>query len=121
VKVKIRIEIESENDEEILEIFENILQRISSTTVPGQPLNVVTEGEEKVPNTEEIEIAELVEHDCLDNVEIDFVEDFDGIFHAVTCTICKADVTEEYDAKYPQEDEDYDAWREFEAEEGGDR
>ena len=62
------------------------------------------------------------EHDCLEEVEFEIVEDWDCFFTIVKCEVCGTDVSEEYEDLYGDEDyeDDYfEAMRELQYE-GGD-
>ena len=107
-KLKITIELD---EQEIARLFEALNGLRQSIVSPPMAPEVDDSSEDE--ETEETGI-----HDCLDSVEVEYVEDFEGSYQLVTCTICGSDVSEEYEQAYGQEEDDYDAWKEFQSEEG---
>ena len=108
-KLQITIELDEEETDRLLKAFNGLLQGILTPPIEPEVVDDISEAEE----TEETGI-----HDCLDSVEVEYVEDFEGSYQLVTCTICGSDVSEEYEQAYGQEEDDYDAWKEFQSEEG---
>lgn len=108
-KLQITIELDAEETARLLKAFNGLVQGILTPPIEPEVVDDISEAEE----SEEEEI-----HDCLNSVEIACVEDFDGSFQLVTCRICGNDVSEEYEEAHGQEDDDYEAWKEFQAEEG---
>ena len=107
-KLKITIELDEEEAARLLKAFNGLLQGILAP--PIEP--------EVVADISEAEGSEEEEHDCLDSVQVEYVEDFEGSFQLVSCRICGRDVSEEYEEAFGQEDDDYDYLKEFQAEEG---
>ena len=62
-----------------------------------------------------------VEHDCLEEVEFEVIEDWDCAFTVVKCEVCGKDVSEEYEDLYGDddyEDDYYEAMRELQDQRG---
>lgn len=108
-KLKITIKLDEEEAARLLKAFSGLVQGILTPPIKPEVLDDISEAEE----SEEEEI-----HDCLESVQVEYAEDFDCSFQLVTCRICGADVSEEYEEAHGQEDDDHDAWKEFQAEEG---
>ena len=108
-KLKITIELDEEEAARLLKAFSGLVQGILTPPIKPEVLDDISEAEE----SEEEEI-----HDCLESVQVEYAEDFEGCYQLVTCTICGRDVSEEYEEAYGQEDDDYDSWKDFQAEEG---
>ncbi|RAH14226.1 MAG: hypothetical protein CMB20_003660 [Methanobacteriota archaeon] len=72
-----------------------------------------TESEALVENTAVTKTEEDETHDCLENVEFEYFQDEDFAGHCVHCTVCGAEVTQEYEELYGPENYDFfDDWRE---------
>ena len=108
-KLKITIELDEQETARFFEVLNGLIQSIASPPMASE----VVDGSFEVEETEEAEI-----HDCLDSVEVEYVEDFEGSYQLVSCRICGCDVSKEYAESYGQEDDDYDSWKEFQAEDG---
>ena len=108
-KMKITIELDAEETDRFLRTMQGLIQRIASPSMAPE----VVDASSEVDENEEAEI-----HDCLDSVEVEYVEDFEGSYQLVTCMICGCDVSAEYEEAYPEEDDDFDAWRDFQAGDG---
>ncbi len=113
MKLKITLELDEEETEQILTFVRGLLGGI----IPQVTTKVETEN---VASCDNCEVIDDDAHDCLDCVEFVTVNDGDIEFTTIRCEICGSDVTEEYEECYaPDEDSEYDAWRDFQAEEGG--
>lgn len=122
MEIKIEIELEIE---ELRAIIAALQRRVSvdlPPTIAETTLN--TEELESALNTEtecEFDDDLAVEHDCLEEVEFEVIEDWDCAFTVVKCEICGRDVSEEYEDLYGDEDYDndyFEAMRELQDQRG---
>lgn len=107
-QIKIIIELDERETAHLFEVFDRLLQSIVSQAPSPVPDTVI---DAEVPEEPDL-------HDCLDCVEVEYVEDYEGEFHVVNCAVCGCDVSEKYEATYGSEEGDYDSSKEFKAEEG---
>lgn len=118
MKLKITLEIDEDETTAILTLLRGFV-RVIAPTVTSSETEAEThaiEGSSEPSDNMESVGEELLEHDCLENVEFDAIEDEDGIYTVVTCEICGNDVSEEYEEVYSDYDSDddyFDAMREL--------
>ena len=118
MKLKITLEIDEDETTAILTLLRGFV-RVIAPTVTSSETEAEThaiEGSSEPSDNRESVGEELLEHDCLENVEFDVIEDEDGIYTVVTCEICGNDVSEEYEEVYSDYDSDddyFDAMREL--------
>ena len=112
MKIKIKINLDDTELIQVVEAITNLLQRVlqvaSDTVMP-----VVDE-----IDNDGLQVADE-QHECLEKVEIEWVEDYDCNYQVVNCTICGEDVSQEYEEAHgPDGNDDYDAYKEFKDEMG---
>ena len=118
MKLKITLELDEDETTAILTLLRGFV-RVIAPTVTSSETEAEThaiEGSSEPSDNMESVGEELLEHDCLENVEFDAIEDEDGIYTVVTCEICGNDVSEEYEEVYSDYDSDddyFDAMREL--------
>ena len=115
MKLKITLELDEDETTAILTLLRGFV-RVIAPTVTSSETEAETqaiEGSSEPSDNMESVGEELLEHDCLENVEFDVIEDEDGIYTVVTCEICGNDVSEEYEEVYSdydcEDDCDYDS------------
>ena len=123
MEIKIEIELEIEELNAIIAALQRRVRADLTPTIAETTLN--TEEPESILNIKDeyaLEDDLDAEHDCLEEVEFEIVEDWDCFFTIVKCEVCGRDVSEEYEDLYGDEDyeDDYfEAMRELQYE-GGD-
>nr|ADD92906.1 hypothetical protein [uncultured archaeon MedDCM-OCT-S02-C115] len=116
MKLKITIQLDEEETEQILSFVRGLLGGISLQTTSNKTESQAIEDSELSDNLEPAGEDLLAEHDCLEAVAFDVIEDEDGIYTVVTCEICGEDVSEEYEETYGDDDcddDNFDAIREL--------
>ena len=126
MKLKITLELDEDGTTAILTLLRGFVRVIAPTvTSPETEAETQAIGGSSEPSDNMESVGEeLLEHDCLENVEFDVIEDEDGIYTVVTCEICGNDVSEEYeevysdydcedDCDYDSDDDYFDAMREL--------
>lgn len=122
MEIKIEIELEIEELRAIIAGLQRRVRVDIPPTIAETTLN--TEEPESTLNTETeyaLEDDLDVEHDCLEEVEFEVIEDWDCAFTVVKCEVCGKDVSEEYEDLYGDddyEDDYYEAMRELQDQRG---